>query len=402
MKKSLKATGVVGVLLATVAGIYVWRILQQLPKFSDHPFAPLAGPYQVGTREYDWTDTSRAEQYTKDRADRRRVVVQVWYPATPASGAEPALYLQRPEEFADQKGAKAARKVRANAFLDAPIVRDSTFPVLIYNHGGSWTRWSATYSTEWLASQGYIVFSVEHFGFNQTTKYPDGTEFKADTLAFPPDTGDKTKSALASWAYLDDPVFLIWKADARFALDRIEALNRDAGPFQHRLDLDRIGTFGWSIGGALGVQLSLDDPRIKAVVDHDGQLFGDVRQKGTSRPVMLIHHGDDDALEYPDSNRAAVHKLMGLVVSWDTTARMASTSDWYEVTVAHTTHGDFSDLALFYPRAKAALEAKRGHEIINAYTLAFFDHYLRGRPTDLLAGPSARFPEAAFRSWPHR
>jgi hypothetical protein len=43
------------------------------------------------------------------------------------------------------------------------------------------------------------------------------------------------------------------------------------------------------------------------------------------------------------------------------------------------------------------LPGRRGHEIINAYTLAFFDHYLKGRSSPLLAGPSAEFPEVTFR-----
>jgi len=398
MKKALKVTAVVVIILVAAAGLYLWRFM---PKIPERPFAPLAGPYQVGTREFDWTDSSRGEPYTKDPADRRRVVVQVWYPATAPNGAQPALYLQRPEEFAVKTSAKAVQKVRANAFLDAPLAgTDSAYPVLLYNHGGAWTRWSATYATEWLASQGYVVFSVEHFGFNQTVRYPDGTEYQPDTLAFPKETGESEKDALTSWAYLDDPIFPIWKADARFALDRIEALNREPGPFQGRLDPERVGAFGWSFGGALAVQLSLDDPRVKAAVDHDGQMFGDVRQKGTSRPVLQFHHGVDDAAGYPEKDRPAVHRLMAMAENADSATRTLSTADWYEVTLPGTDHGDFSDLALFYPRGKDRLDPKRGHEIINAYTLAFFDRYLRGRPSDLLTGPSTRYPEAKFRSWP--
>ena len=39
----------------------------------------------------------------------------------------------------------------------------------------------------------------------------------------------------------------------------------------------------------------------------------------------------------------------------------------------------------------------RGHEIIAAYTLAFFDRYLKGRTSDLLDAPSVRYPEVTFR-----
>lgn len=398
MRKFLKILAVVVLLVLGSGGYYLWRVMPEIP---DRPFAKPAGPYPVGTREYFWTDPARGESYTKDPNDRRRVVVQVWYPAAAAAASgDTARYLLRRGEFASGLGAWAARKAKGNSVLDAPVAAsDSAFPVLIYNHGGAWTRWSATFSTESLASQGYVIFSVEHFGFNQTAKYPDGSPFVADTLSFPKETGDGKQDALASWAFLEDPVFLIWKADATFTLDQVERLNREAGPFQGRLDLERIGAYGWSFGGALAIQLAVDDPRVKAAVDHDGQLFGNVREVGTTRPVLQFHHGVDDALGYPEKERAMVRELMALIESWDSSARTRSTADWYDVTIGGTDHGDFSDLALFYPRTKDRLDPKRGHEIINAYSVAFFDRYLRGRDSELLGRAPSPFSEVTFRSW---
>jgi dienelactone hydrolase len=201
------------------------------------------------------------------------------------------------------------------------------------------------------------------------------------------------------WDYLGDPVFKFWKDDARFALDRLEALNRDPGPLQGKLDLTRIGAFGWSFGGALAVQLTRDDPRVIAAVNHDGQLFDDVRQAGTSRPVMLIHHGIDDALEFPEKDRPMVRELMSETSSWDSTARIASTADWYDVTVAGTEHGNFSDLVLFLKQPAGRTEPRRAHEVINAYTVGFFDQYLKGKPSDLLSATTSPFPEAKLEAW---
>jgi dienelactone hydrolase len=48
-------------------------------------------------------------------------------------------------------------------------------------------------------------------------------------------------------------------------------------PFFGRPDLTRIGMLGWSFGGATSLQMSRDDPRVKAAVNYDGDLFGDVR-----------------------------------------------------------------------------------------------------------------------------
>jgi len=395
MRKLLKIVGVLLLIALAGGGVYVYRIM---PKIPARPFVKPGGPNAVGTREYDWIDTSRAEAYTRDPNDRRHVLVQIWYPAVSAPG-DTIHYLLRPDEFASRMGAWVAKKARTNATLAPELAADSVFPVLVYNHGGLWTRWSATFAAEWMASHGYVVVSVEHYGFNQTVKYADGTPFKADTLLFPKGTGDGVKDAQQFWAYLDDPVFKFWEADARFALDQMERLNRDPGPFRGRLDLTRVGAFGWSFGGALSVQLSKDDPRIVAAVDHDGQLFGDVRQGGTSRPVLQFHHGKDDALDYPEKERASVRTMMAEVDAADSTARLASTADWYSLTIAGTDHGNFSDIALFVKPPRGATDPRRAHEIINTYTLAFFDQYIRGRPSNLFGDSASPYPEVTFRAW---
>ncbi|MEZ4587080.1 MAG: hypothetical protein R2909_11820 [Gemmatimonadales bacterium] len=357
------------------------------------------GPYAVGTRDYSWIDTARPELYTTAPGDHRQVLVQIWYPAEPGTGATPAPYLVNPATVRDTTVAKAGAARRSHSFLDAPVADAARrYPVLLYNHGGGWARWSASFTTEAMASHGYVVVSVEHPGFSQTGGFLDGTRFEPDTLGFPTPGGDLETDALAGWAYLEDPVFRFWVADARFVLDRLERLDEAPGPFQGRLDLSRIGAFGWSFGGATAVELTRVDPRVKVAVDQDGQLFGEVR-KGTERPVLLMHHGLDDALGLPEAQRPAMRKLIEQVRRGDSTVRANSTGPWYELTVDGTQHGHFSDLIAFYPRGATQLDPDTGFAIINAYTLAFFDHYLLGKPAELLTAESPPFPAATLRVW---
>jgi hypothetical protein len=91
--------------------------------------------------------------------------------------------------------------------------------------------------------------------------------------------------------------------------------------------------------------------------------------------------------------------MAALIRGYDSTARARATSDWYDVTIARTNHGHFSDLPLFMAVFKdtTLLAGHRGHEIITAYTLAFFDRYLKGGESPLLASPSPQFPEVTFR-----
>ena len=43
------------------------------------------GEYIIGTDVFTWEDTYRDEWFTKDKIDTRKIVVQVWYPASEKS-----------------------------------------------------------------------------------------------------------------------------------------------------------------------------------------------------------------------------------------------------------------------------------------------------------------------------
>ena len=100
------------------------------------------------------------------------------------------------------------------------------FPVLVYHHGGSWTRFTSTFTTEELASHGYVVVSVGHNGFNKTQFLPGGASVVPDTLTFPEPAGDLLADALAGWDFLDEHHFTAWVADAVFVLDQLDVAER--------------------------------------------------------------------------------------------------------------------------------------------------------------------------------
>ena len=77
-----------------------------------------------------------------------------------------------------------------------------------------------------------------------------------------------------------------------------------------------------------------------------------------------------------EANARALEQLMAAVDSTSAAMRTASTGDWYDVSISGTNHGSFSDLVLFLPGSSPGIEPARGHEIINALTVAFFDRYL--------------------------
>ncbi|MEK6322557.1 MAG: dienelactone hydrolase family protein [Acidobacteriota bacterium] len=393
----LTTSRLLGGMLVSLA-LLVTAVAQSGQPSVTEPFSPPTGPFAVGTHEYLWIDQTRGEPFTKDPADRRRLLARVWYPAEKAPGKETAWYVLDASEFPEKSLYRQGVTVKTNSVTDAPLASGkSRFPVLIYQPGGGTARFIGTFQAEQFASQGYVVIGADHPGFSETIRFPDGSQFKADMLLAPKETGNFRDDVLKNWDWLNDEVFPTWIADASYTLDKIAELDRTPGQlFYKRLDLSRIGMMGWSFGGATAMQMSRNDPRVKAVVDQDGQLFGDVRDKGTSRPFMLIHHGLEDKPPKPEQTDV-MKEMTAKTKAWDRSLIDHSTNEWYEVTIAKTQHGHFSDFLLFFRRNPTELDPHRAHEIITAYTLAFFDKYLRGQSSDLLKAPSDRYPEVTFK-----
>ncbi len=371
------------------------------PAIPERPFAAPTGPHPVGVFERRWTVAGRPERFTRNPDDERSVAVRIWYPAAldaaPPDSSSGAPYLPDMAEFGDGQEFLPVTHVRTHAIATATAAT-GPFPVLLYNHGGGWTRFTSTFTTEELASHGYVVVSVGHNGFNRTQFLPDGASVIPDTLTFPEPGGDLYNDAIQGWDFLDEHVFPEWVADAVFALDRLEGLNRD-GPLAGRLDLERIGAWGWSFGGATAIELAVIDERVRAAIDHDGQLFGEAPARGTGRPFMLLHGGtaaEPPPFEEPDSAAAwndALERLMAEVRATDARLKAASTGDRYDFRIAGTNHGSFSDLVLFLPGSSPGIDPARGHLIVNALTVAFFGRYLKGEDAPLLDDPGAVFPE---------
>ena len=149
---------------------------------------PLTGPYQVGTTDFFWVDKNRPEPTTKDPGDFRHVLVKVFYPAAPGKDAKLAPYVPNLKELTAQTRKEFApvQNALSRSYLEAPIAAsDRPFPVLIYNHGGSWSRFTSNFVNEVMASYGYVVFSIDHTGFNKSTIFPDGYVYKNDAAPFP-------------------------------------------------------------------------------------------------------------------------------------------------------------------------------------------------------------------------
>ena len=69
----------------------------------------------------------------------------------------------------------------------------------------------------------------------------------------------------------------IWADDASFMLNKLERLNENDSHFlSGKLNLDKIGALGMSFGVAATAQHIIQDERVKARINMDGGIQGDL------------------------------------------------------------------------------------------------------------------------------
>ncbi|WP_028611279.1 alpha/beta hydrolase family protein [Paenibacillus harenae] len=383
-----------------------------LPVFGfDQP----TGPYAVGTVEYAMIDPNRQETYTDDPNDHREVLVQIWYPADiakPLQGKAP--YVKNVPVIAAEVKTKLQipkflfqylELVKTNSYPNAAVAsKQQSYPLILFSHGLPGARFSNTFQFEELASQGFIVASIEHTYNALATVLPDG---QFVTIASLPGMTD-----LDAW---DRLISDIWVKDSTFVLDKLENLNnKDSNNlFSGKIDLNHVGMFGHSFGGANAAQVLYTDPRVKAAINMDGTMFGRTHKSGgTGKPFMLMDTKPfeivtdpvvpaDSQLEEMNMTREQFDRLS---VELPMRMKQALGSGAYELTLQRTRHMSFSDYYFWSPALpimeKMPLSPRRAHKVVNAYTVAFFQKHLQGLDTPLLdAEQSTDYPEAALKRY---
>lgn len=360
------------------------------PVFS---FEKLTGPYKVGTVTYHWTDKSREQVHAAASGTHRELMVQVWYPADSNASGATAPYLDYPDISIKAMSENtntpelfltSLRHVQTNSILKADLAgNEPKYPVIVYSHGNMGWRGENTFQIEQLVSHGYIVIGIDHVGNSNVTVFPDGRIFN-----FYRDAG----FILSNEAF-DKLVDDVRTKDIKFVLDEIEKLNaNDAdGRFTNRLDLTRVGMLGYSLGGATAVQVLLTDDRVKAGINMDGGFFGKLRvDHGIKRPFLLMSSDPafktmtDEQLKQIGKTREDFEE-----VKEDLRKREEHAADGgnYVLTIKRTNHTSFTGSHLFsplFPIMDGVSAPGSTHRIMNDYTIAFFDQFLKGIPSELL------------------
>jgi predicted dienelactone hydrolase len=269
------------------------------------------------------------------------------------------------------------------------------YPVIIFSHGLG--RVSAHYTNflENLASHGYLVVGVDSPFFSSALKLPDGRIIQ-----------NKSQRNQRRGAREEEAV--IQAQDLIFVLNELERINKtdvDIG-LAGRLDLRHVGVFGHSRGGFTAPHACLLDDRFRACLNLDGYpLTPAVMEKGIRQPYMHVEElapwlppPTEEELRTANQTREEANKAAREAEQQRDKTFSKMSSGVFLVTVKGAMHNSFSDMPFISPERYSNIEinAARALTITNAYILAFFDRYLRGRRPPLLEANVAIFPEVTL------
>jgi dienelactone hydrolase len=340
-----------------------------------------SGPYQVGTISYHWIDQTREEQWTVDTHDFRELVVQLWYPATNQVGAREAPYipdLDRLRSSIDQYWPDRAI-IHTHATIGPPLEpTNKQYPVIIFSHGMNSARFRYTAIACELASHGYIVAAIEHTYWGPGVAFPNGKTVRLEDGMI---ARDKLSSDQID--RMMQQGITVMAADQNFVFQKLVNLNagrqKSKNPFRHRLDLQRVGAIGHSMGGMAATRACLEYTAIKACISLDGpDYFLNLRPASSAKPFLLLLNSD--------WGRGAPGQIKG--------SYLAAWRNPIVAIINGAKHNSFSDIPLTKKDALTTKEIApaRALNIISAFSVAFFDKFLRGWPSELPGG-SERFPE---------
>jgi predicted dienelactone hydrolase len=240
------------------------------------------------------------------------------------------------------------------------------FPVVVFSHGAGGSREGYAYLGRHWAGHGYVSVHLQHHGSDEAT-----WRGRPDPLEAIGESARDLRNAL-------------WRPrDVSFALDTLEALNREDARFKGKLDMQRVGVAGHSFGAYTtlavagqtfvlprGRTFSFRDPRVKAAIPMSApaprraetyqRAFGSIRV-----PCLHMTGTRDDSIV--SGTRAEQRRIPFDHISG---------ADQYLVTLIGGDHMVFS--------GRGRLPGGRRDELfqrhIRSVTTAFWDAYLRDDP----------------------
>ena len=364
-----------------------------------------SGKYFIGITYLSFIDDNRKELFDNKQEINREITVKVWYPSDNRSNPEPYFlnaeaefvmkYLQFPEIY---------KNLKTNSSRDVPMSsKENKYPILIFSHGFGEHYSQNSILLEELASHGYIVFSISHHYECKFSSFPDGRLIYIDMNSqrfqkimqeqqnpkamelyqkmYNASSDEERMQVLVETSNVlptiltESPKY--WAEDISFFMDQLESMNNENKILKDKLDLDRIGVFGMSLGGIATSEICLNDNRIKAGINIDGGLYGTLIDGKLKTPFMFLNS----------------KRFLG----YGKLFTCESTMDCYSLSVKDSDHYNFSDYSV-YPVPSISfllgtIDGEKTIEIMNVIVLAFFDKYLKDKKEIDLIEQAKKYPE---------
>jgi dienelactone hydrolase len=351
------------------AALSVLLLLASLPSAASGVNPLREGSFPVGVTTTIFVDESRTDNFTKKP---RTLVTEIWYPAADSARKMknsvftdfiPGGVTPEDEAFVKQTLGVTPQQLSAtytmSSHRDAPI-RAGKFPLIVFSHGNGGMRHQNTFWCDYLASHGFVIVSADHTGNALMTFLPG--------RIVPFQKGEMLRSAT------DRPKDMI------FLLDRMTKWNEgEDARFKDKLDLSKVCAAGMSFGSMTAVRVADLDTRFKVVIAMSGAYPNHVNAKAPT--LWMI--GSEDRTIGPEGN-AIVRSL-----------HASHEGPSFLLELKNGGHYSFTDMFLIKPdfgdgvgngkrRASgepfAFTSMAKTYRIVNAYSIAFLEVYLRGNP----------------------
>lgn len=311
------------------------------------------GEYKIDQASYTFIDTNRIETF-KNTGENRKLNVEFWYPE-------------------EAKG---------------------KYPLIVFSHGAFGVKMSNTSTFMELASNGYVVCSIDH-PYHAAGTIDDNGKLTIGSNEFVQEVVAANKDVYSSKEQLE--IYNKWMnlrtGDINFIIDTIfENTKNNNDEVYELIDTNKIGLIGHSLGGAASTQLGRERDDIGAVINLDGTMLGEYRANGDGEPII-----NGEPFHIPMLNFYSEYVINEIIEKpeyvYPNKYISSISPQAFEVCIKGSNHMSYTDLPLFSPflakklsgisggSTKASVDEYYCIETMNSLVLEFFNCYLKGEGT---------------------
>ncbi|MCW5737642.1 MAG: hypothetical protein KIS73_26200 [Enhydrobacter sp.] len=249
--------------------------------------------------------------------------------------------------------------------------------LVLYSPGWGSGRTQSSIQAENLASHGFVVIGCDDHASDPASDPDHGLSLELSS-----DAATTATIARAGRHAV---------RQARRLIDVLHALDAGQAPLiDGRINLQRVGALGYSVGGSSVMQAALMEPRIVAVINVDGALFADAAERLGSHAYLLISSREAFPSQAELTSADAFTRNYAHLSAIDlprNSQRIAQPGNYW-VLVEQADHADLSDALFAWSRPKMLrTNITRGamNAAIGKYEVAFFQSTLLNEPAPLRA-----------------